>query len=41
MSKSHVEKINCKHCGKKFDFTIWDSINATLDPDLRVTKQYK
>ena len=35
MSKSHVEKINCKHCGKEFDFTIWDSINATLDPDLR------
>ena len=35
MSKSHVEKINCKHCGKEIELTIWDSVNATLDPDLR------
>ena len=33
MSKQETTKINCPKCDKEHDFTIWSSINVTLDPD--------
>lgn len=33
MSKEHRESITCPKCGKKSDFTVWESLNTMLDPD--------
>ena len=35
MSKNHVERVKCEKCGKEIELTVWDSVNATLDPVLR------
>ena len=35
MSKHHTEIIKCPHCGTESEFTIWDTINAELDPLLK------
>ena len=35
MSRNHIESVTCPGCGKEADFTVWDSVNITLDPDLR------
>lgn len=35
MSVSSKETIACRYCGHEQEFTIWQSINATLDPQLR------
>ena len=35
MSKHHVEKITCPHCHKESDFILWDSINTSLDPEMK------
>lgn len=35
MSKSHTEKIRCPSCRKKQQATIWDSVNVTVDPELK------
>lgn len=35
MSTSHIEKILCENCNALQDFTIWDSINVTVDPKLK------
>ena len=35
MSRNHIEKVTCPGCGKEADFTVWDSVNTTLEPDLK------
>lgn len=35
MSKHMKEQITCPECGKKSDFLIWESINTTLDPEMK------
>jgi len=35
MSKIRTVKRICEHCGKEFDFPIYDSVNVTLDPELK------
>jgi len=35
MSRRHIEKIICPKCKKESDFFIWDSINTSLDPDMK------
>ncbi len=35
MSQQHIETFTCPKCGKKSDFTLWDSINTDLNPELR------
>lgn len=35
MSQHHTETITCQRCGKDSDFTVWDSINTALDPDMK------
>lgn len=35
MSRSSIEKIKCPQCGKEQDFTVWESINTVLDPELK------
>lgn len=35
MSRSNQEKILCPSCGEGQLFTIWDSINVSIDPDLK------
>ena len=35
MSSCYKETICCSHCNTKQKFTIWQSINVTLDPDLK------
>ena len=35
MSKTHTETITCPECGKQAEFTVWDSINTTLEPEMR------
>lgn len=35
MSKHHVEKIICPHCHTESDFILWDSINTSLDPEMK------
>ena len=34
MSMEHLEKITCPKCGKESEFTVWQSINTTLDPEM-------
>jgi len=35
MSKKHIEKITCCHCHSQQSFTIWESVNASIDPILK------
>jgi len=35
MSKQQTTKITCSKCGKEHDFTIWSSVNVTLDPQMK------
>lgn len=35
MSRSHQEPIRCVNCNAQEDFTIWESINVTVDPNLK------
>ncbi len=35
MSKHSVEKITCPKCERESDFIIWNSINTTLDPEMK------
>lgn len=35
MSTSHEITYVCPYCGKQFDITVYDSVNASEDPDLR------
>jgi RNA polymerase subunit RPABC4/transcription elongation factor Spt4 len=35
MSKMTPHELQCPHCGNKQKTMVWDSINVTLDPDLK------
>lgn len=35
MSKANVYNLNCPRCGTENQVTVWDSVNVTLDPDLK------
>ena len=35
MSKERTETITCPDCGKKSEFTIWESINTMVDPQTK------
>jgi hypothetical protein len=35
MSLSHVGKVECPNCSNIQQFTFWDSINVTADPELK------
>ncbi len=35
MSKERIVKIPCPFCGKESDFLVYDSVNVTLDPELK------
>ncbi|MHC1709870.1 MAG: CpXC domain-containing protein [Methanomassiliicoccales archaeon] len=35
MSKSIVYSLNCPRCGTENQVTVWDSVNVTLDPELK------
>lgn len=35
MSKPSIENITCPQCGSGQEFTIWQSVNVTLDPELK------
>lgn len=35
MSRHHIEKITCPNCQNESDFLVWDSINTSLDPDMK------
>ena len=35
MSRSHEEMVNCPNCGTQQSFTVWDSINVSVDPNLK------
>lgn len=35
MSRHHIEKITCPNCKKESDFLLWDSINTSLNPDMK------
>ena len=35
MSLPTKMKITCPKCGKESDFTIWQSVNTSLDPDMK------
>lgn len=35
MSRYHTETITCPKCGAEGEFRIWDSVNTTLDPELK------
>lgn len=35
MSKHRIEQITCPQCYSKGEFTLWESINVDLDPELR------
>ena len=35
MSMEHKEKLTCPKCGKESEFTVWQSINTTLDPEMK------
>ena len=38
MSKERIEIIKCPKCGAEGGFTIWDSINVELNPELKETE---
>ncbi len=35
MSKERIETITCPTCGKRSEFTIWESINTMIDPQMK------
>ena len=35
MSKHNWVEVTCPVCGQKSEYMIWDSINTTLDPDMK------
>lgn len=35
MSKERQEKITCPECGQECEITIWDSLNADIDPEAK------
>ena len=35
MSKHYETTITCPKCGKEAPFRIWESINTTLDPEMK------
>ncbi len=35
MSQVKIEIIECPHCHKKGEIKLWDSVNVSLDPELR------
>lgn len=35
MSSKHLTKIACPKCGKENEFTVWDSVNVQIDPDMK------
>ncbi len=35
MSKHYQTEIECPKCGGKAPFTVWESINTTLDPEMK------
>lgn len=35
MSKVDQQKIKCPSCGKESKFEIWDSVNVSVDPDIK------
>jgi hypothetical protein len=35
MSRNHEEPIRCASCNAQQDFTVWESINVTVDPHLK------
>ena len=36
MSKTHIESISCPECGTSADFKVYDSINVSNDPKLKI-----
>lgn len=41
LSKSVQENITCPNCGKDSEFTIWQSINTQLDPEMKIAVRDK
>ena len=35
MSRMHEAMVTCPDCGKESSFTVWDSVNTMLDPELK------
>lgn len=35
MSKKHIETITCPECKKVSEFIVWDSINTTVNPEMK------
>ena len=35
MSKNRKMNVKCPYCGKNSNFTIWDSVNITVNPELK------
>ena len=35
MSQQHIEKFTCPKCNATMEFTVWDSINTELNPELK------
>lgn len=35
MSIKRTEKVKCPYCGKKQKFTVWDSINTAINPEMK------
>ena len=35
MSKMRTVTLTCPKCGEQFEFNLYESVNATLDPELR------
>lgn len=35
MSQNSLEKITCPQCGKESSFTVWQSVNTDLDPEMK------
>lgn len=35
MSKMRSQELQCPYCGSKQEMTIWESINVSLDPELK------
>lgn len=36
MSKHYTEQIKCPKCGNEAEFMVWQSINTTLDPEMKI-----
>jgi len=35
VSRNHQETIGCSQCGNHQDFVVWDSVNVSVDPNLK------